>query len=311
VRLLLLGCSGFVGRELVPYLLELGHNLTVVSRQADPFPALAGERLAWLQLDPAQADSWSQDGLHQALAAAEGVVNLAGEPIAEKRWTAAQRQLLLRSRLDTTAQLVQAMAQLSTSPSVLVNASAVGFYGTSETASFSEDSPPGSDLLAEICQSWEEAAAQRPAACRLVILRIGIVLGPDGGALSKMLPVFRLGFGGPLGNGRQWMSWIHRHDLCRLIGRALEDPAMAGIYNAVAPQPVTMAGFTAELGRTLGRPNLLPVPAPVLQVLLGDGAKVVLEGQRVEAQRLNDLGFQFQYPELSAALVAATSPGRR
>jgi uncharacterized protein (TIGR01777 family) len=311
VRLLLLGCSGFVGRELVPYLLELGHNLTVVSRQADPFPALAGERLAWLQLDPAQADSWSQDGLHQALAAAEGVVNLAGEPIAEKRWTAAQRQLLLRSRLDTTAQLVQAMAQLSTPPSVLVNASAVGFYGTSETASFSEDSPPGSDLLAEICQRWEEAAAQRPAACRLVILRIGIVLGSDGGALSKMLPVFRLGFGGPLGNGRQWMSWIHRHDLCRLIGRALEDPAMAGNYNAVAPQPVTMAGFTAELGRTLGRPNLLPVPAPVLQVLLGDGAKVVLEGQRVEAQRLNDLGFQFQYPELSAALVAATSPGRR
>ena len=311
MRLLLLGCSGFVGRELVPYLLELGHNLTVVSRQADPFPALAGERLAWLQLDPAQADSWSQDGLHQALAAAEGVVNLAGEPIAEKRWTAAQRQLLLRSRLDTTALLVQAMAQLSTPPSVLVNASAVGFYGTSETARFSEDSPPGSDLLAEICQSWEEAAAQRPAACRLVILRIGIVLGPDGGALSKMLPVFRLGFGGPLGNGRQWMSWIHRHDLCRLIGRALEDPAMAGLYNAVAPQPVTMAGFTAELGRTLGRPNLLPVPAPVLQVLLGDGAKVVLEGQRVEAQRLNDLGFQFQYPELSAALVAATSPGRR
>jgi uncharacterized protein (TIGR01777 family) len=311
VRLLLLGCSGFVGRELVPYLLELGHHLTVVSRQADPFPALAGERLAWLQLDPAQADSWSQDGLRQALAAAEGVVNLAGEPIAEKRWTAAQRQLLLRSRLDTTAQLVQAMARLSNPPSVLVNASAVGFYGTSETASFREDSPPGSDLLAEICQRWEEAASQRPAACRLVILRIGIVLGPDGGALSKMLPVFRLGFGGPLGNGRQWMSWIHRHDLCRLIGRALEDPAMAGTYNAVAPQPVTMAGFTAELGRTLGRPNLLPVPAPVLQVLLGDGAKVVLEGQRVEAQRLNDLGFQFQYPELSAALVAATSPGRR
>ena len=311
MRLLLLGCSGFVGRELVPYLLELGHHLTVVSRQADPFPALAGERLAWLQLDPAQADSWSQDGLRQALAAAEGVVNLAGEPIAEKRWTAAQRQLLLRSRLDTTAQLVQAMARLSNPPSVLVNASAVGFYGTSETASFREDSPPGSDLLAEICQRWEEAASQRPAACRLVILRIGIVLGPDGGALSKMLPVFRLGFGGPLGNGRQWMSWIHRHDLCRLIGRALEDPAMAGTYNAVAPQPVTMAGFTAELGRTLGRPNLLPVPAPVLQVLLGDGAKVVLEGQRVEAQRLNDLGFQFQYPELSAALVAATSPGRR
>ena len=311
MRLLLLGCSGFVGRELVPFLLELGHHLTVVSRQADPFPALSGDRLAWLQLDPSMADSWRQEGLLQALAAAEGVVNLAGEPIAEKRWTAAQRQLLLRSRLDTTAQLVQAMAQLDTPPAVLVNASAVGFYGTSETGSFSESSPPGSDLLAEICQRWEEAASRRPASCRLVILRIGIVLGPDGGALSKMLPVFRLGFGGPLGNGRQWMSWIHRHDLCRLIGRALEDPAMAGVYNAVAPHPVTMAGFTAELGRTLGRPSLLPVPGPVLQVLLGDGAKVVLEGQRVEPQRLHELGFQFQYPDLSAALAAATSPGRR
>jgi uncharacterized protein len=311
VRLLLLGCSGFVGRELVPFLLELGHHLTVVSRQADPFPSLSGERLATLQLDPAQADSWRQEGLLEALAAAEGVVNLAGEPIAEKRWTAAQRQLLLHSRLDATTHLVQAMAQLDTPPAVLVNASAVGYYGTSETGSFSEDSPPGGDLLAEICQRWEEAAARRPASCRLVILRIGIVLGPDGGALSKMLPVFRMGFGGPLGNGRQWMSWIHRHDLCRLIGRALEDAAMDGVYNAVAPQPVTMATFTAELGRTLGRPSLLPVPAPVLQVLLGDGAKVVLEGQRVVAQRLHDLGFQFQYAALSAALAAATSSGRR
>jgi uncharacterized protein len=311
VRLLLLGCSGFVGRELVPFLLELGHHLTLVSRRADPFPSLAGERLVCLQLDPAQAESWRQDGLLQALAAADGVVNLAGEPIAEKRWTAAQRHVLLHSRLVTTEHLVQAMTQLESPPAVLVNGSAVGFYGTSETGSFSEESPPGADLLAEICQRWEEAASQRPAACRLVILRIGIVLGPDGGALSKMLPVFRMGFGGPLGNGRQWMSWIHRHDLCRLIGRALEDPAMEGTYNAVGPQPVTMAAFTAELGRTLGRPNLLPVPAPLLQVLLGDGAKVVLEGQRVASQRLQALGFQFQYPELSAALAAATSPGRR
>jgi len=311
VRLLLLGCSGFVGRELVPFLLELGHRLTLVSRQADPFPTLSGERLVCLQLDPAQAQSWQHDGLRQALATAEGVVNLAGEPIAEKRWTTDQKQQLFSSRLDVTDNLAQAMGQLESPPAVLVNGSAVGFYGTSETGSFSEESPPGSDLLAEICRRWEEAAARRPTSCRLVILRIGIVLGADGGALSKMLPVFRMGFGGPLGNGRQWMSWIHRHDLCRLIGRALEDPAMEGVYNAVGPQPVTMAGFTAELGRTLGRPNLLPVPAPVLQVLLGDGAKVVLEGQRVLPQRLQALGFQFQYPELSAALGAATSPGRR
>lgn len=311
MRLLLLGCSGFVGRELVPFLLQLGHDVTVVSRRAQPFPALVGERLACLQLDPALAASWRHDGLLQALASAEGVVNLAGEPIAEKRWTASHRQLLLESRVATTSHLVAAMAALPQPPGVLVNASAVGFYGTSSEARFVETSPAGTDLLAQICQGWEAAAQQGPAATRLVILRIGIVLGADGGALGKMLPVFRLGFGGPVGNGRQWMSWIHRHDLCRLIATALEDPAYAGTYNAVAPQPTTMAAFALALGRTLGRPSLLPVPAPVLQLLLGDGAQVVLDGQQVLPERLQAQGFQFQHPELSGALAAATSSGSR
>ena len=308
VRLLLLGCSGFVGRELVPFLLQLGHELTVVSRRPQPFPALAGERLACLQVDPSQAASWQQDGLAQALARAEGVVNLAGEPIAEKRWTAAHRQLLVDSRVATTRHLVEAMAALAQPPQVLVNASAVGYYGTSPDGDFEETSPAGSDLLSRICRSWEETAEQRPPSTRLVILRIGIVLGPDGGALGKMLPVFRMGFGGPVGDGRQWMSWIHRHDLCRLIASALEDAAWSGTYNAVAPEPATMGMFASTLGRTLGRPSLLPVPAPLLQLLLGDGAQVVLEGQRVLPTRLQEQGFQFQFPDLSAALAAATSP---
>lgn len=311
MRLLLLGCTGFVGRELVPFLLELGHELTVVSRRPQPFPALVSERLACLQLDPAQAASWQHDGLQQALAAAEGVVNLAGEPIAEQRWTPAHRRELLASRVDTTRHLVAAMAALPQPPAVLVNASAVGYYGTSTEASYTEVSPAGSDYLAEICQRWEEAAAAVPAATRLVRLRIGIVLGPDGGALGKMLPVFRLGFGGPVGSGRQWMSWIHRHDLCRLIATALEDGAYRGTYNAVAPEPVTMAAFAAALGRQLGRPSLLPVPGPVLQLLLGDGAQVVLEGQRVLPEQLLAQGFRFHYPELSAALAAATTPAPR
>ncbi len=311
MRLLLLGCSGFVGRELVPFLLELGHELTVVSRQSQPFPALEGERLVTLQADPSDPASWQHDGLLQALAAAEGVVNLAGEPIAEKRWTAAHRQLLIDSRVRTTELLVQAMAALDQPPRVLVNASAVGYYGTSAEGRFAESSPAGGDLLAEICQRWEEAAAARPASCRLVILRIGIVLGPDGGALGKMLPVFRMGFGGPVGSGRQWMSWIHRHDLCRLVAASLDDPSYAGVYNAVAPQPTSMGAFAAGLGRVLGRPSLLPVPGPVLQLLLGDGAQVVLEGQHVSPQRLLEQGFAFSYPELSGALAAATTPGRR
>lgn len=311
MRLLLLGCSGFVGRELVPFLLELGHELTVVSRQAQPFPALSGVRLACLQLDPAVAEQWNHEGLMQALDQADGVVNLAGEPIAEKRWTPEHRRQLLASRVATTENLMHAMAQLSQPPGVLVNASAVGYYGTSENDCLTETSPSGSDYLSQICREWEAAAAQVPSGCRAVVMRIGIVLGPDGGALGKMLPVFRLGLGGPVGSGRQWMSWIHRHDLCRLIASALEDASFQGTYNAVAPQPVTMGRFADALGRALGRPSFLPVPGPILQILLGDGAKVVLQGQKVLPQRLLDKGFHFQYPEVTAAIAAATSPGLR
>ena len=311
MRLLLLGCSGFVGRELVPFLLELGHELTLVSRQIQPFAHLVGERLAVLRLDPADPASWGHDGLDVALRQADGVINLAGEPIADKRWTAAHRAVLLASRVRSTELLTAAMAALETPPQVLINGSAVGFYGTSLDARFVESSPSGSDFLAEICRVWEAAADQAPQGCRVVKLRIGIVLGPDGGALGKMLPVFRAGFGGPVGSGRQWMSWIHRHDLCRLIGAALEDTAYLGVYNAVAPQPTTMGAFAAALGKALGRPSLLPVPGAILQLLLGDGAQVVLEGQQVIPERLQQQGFRYQYGELSAALAAATSPGRR
>lgn len=311
MKLLLLGCSGFVGRDLVPYLLELGHQCTLVSRRESPLPVPPGERLVCLRLDPSDPVSWQQEALRQALAAADGVVNLAGEPIAEKRWTEAHQRLLMDSRVRTTEALAAAMAPLRQPPRVLVQASAVGYYGTSASAVFREDSPAGSDFLAQVCQRWEAAAAKVPSGVRLVTLRIGIVLGPDGGALAKMLPVFRLGFGGPIGSGQQWMSWIHRHDLARLIATALEDSSYSGTYNAVAPQPSRMGAFAAELGRVLGRPSLLPVPGPLLQLLLGDGAQVVLQGQQVLPARLQEQGFPFRYPDLNAALAAATSPGPR
>jgi len=255
--------------------------------------------------------SWAGNGLELAVAQADGVVNLGGEPIAERRWTPAHRELLLRSLVRSTELLVAAMARQQRPPAVLVNGSAVGYYGASLQAQFSESSPAGSDFLAEICQQWEAAADQVPTGCRLVKLRIGIVLAADGGALGKMLPVFRMGFGGPVGTGRQWMSWIHRHDLCRLIATALEDGSYSGVYNAVSPQPTTMGAFADALGQSLGRPSLLPVPAPVLQLLLGDGAQVVLEGQQVLPERLLVQGFSFSYPELNAALAAATSPALR
>ena len=291
-------------------LLQAGHQLTVVSRRlARGYDAeRADGRLVWLQLDPASTTTWSDAELLKALNQADGVVNLAGEPIAEKRWTPAHRAVIESSRLETTRQLVEAITAAGASaPKVLVNASAIGFYGSSQTERFLESSGSGGDFLASLCQRWEDAAAGVPAGVRQVSLRIGIVLAADGGALGKMLPVFRTGFGGPIGSGQQWMSWIHRTDLCGLIIRALEDSQWTGVINAVAPEPVSMAIFSKSLGRSLGRPSLLPVPGPVLQVLLGDGAKVVLEGQQVASERLDELGFSFRYPDLAAALAAATS----
>ena len=309
MRILLVGCSGFVGRALVPLLLEQGHQLSLVSRSPRPLPALEHPQLQRLQANPADPASWQQGPLQQALAQAEAVVNLAGEPIAEQRWTPQHQQSLTSSRIGTTRALVAAMAALPEGqrPAVLINGSAIGYYGTSASERFAESSPAGSDFLAGLCQAWETEAQAAEAFCRVVRLRIGIVLGADGGALGKMLPVFRMGFGGPIGDGRQWMSWISRSDLCQLIAAALSDPAYSGVYNAVAPQPCTMAGFAAALGRCLGRPSLLPVPAPVLQLLLGDGAMVVLQGQQVLPERLLAQGFQFRDAELSAALASATS----
>ena len=313
MRLLLLGCTGLVGRELVPTLQEAGHQLTLVSRRPRTAVSWAtDQQIEWVQCDPAQASSWEQGGaLQQALATADGVVNLAGEPIAEQRWTPAHLQLLHDSRIATTRHLTAAMAALVTPPSVLVNASAVGFYGTSEQASFAESSAAGTDVLGSLCREWEAAAAGRPQATRLVVVRIGIVLAADGGALGKMLPVFRAGFGGPIGSGRQWMSWIHRTDLCALIQTALTDSSWDGVVNGVAPQPVSMASFASTLGRCLGRPSLLPVPGPVLHLLLGDGARVVLDGQQVRSERLPQLGFSFSYPDLPEALAAATTTQSR
>ncbi len=313
MRLFLLGCTGFIGRELVPLLQREGHSCTLLSRQPASASAsgLGPPDVARLQGDPAEPATWRRPEVLEALAAAEGVVNLAGEPIADHRWTPQHRQRLLDSRLVTTTELVEAMGHLGTPPRVLVNGSAVGYYGTSPSGSFTEASPPAADFLGQLCAQWEAAADRAAVGIRVVKLRIGIVLGADGGALGKMLPVFRTGFGGPVGSGRQWMSWIERTDLCRLIAAALVDPAYVGAYNAVAPTPVTMQSFATSLGDVLGRPSLLPVPAPVLQLMLGDGAKVVLEGQHVVPERLQQQGFSFQYPDVAAALAAATSPGSR
>jgi uncharacterized protein (TIGR01777 family) len=188
-------------------------------------------------------------------------------------------------------------------PSVLVNASAIGYYGTSETATFDENSAPGSDFLAQVCQAWEaEAKKVKEAGVRLVIIRIGIVLG-NGGALAKMVPPFKIFAGGPLGNGRQWFSWIHREDLVNLIIDAIARPEIEGTYNATAPNPVRMSQLCQTLGEVINRPSWLPVPDFALELLLGESAKVVLEGQQVLPKATQAIGFQYQYPTLKPALT--------
>jgi uncharacterized protein (TIGR01777 family) len=202
---------------------------------------------------------------------------------------------------------VEAIIQAEPKPQVLVNASAIGYYGTSETATFDETSAAGDDFLAHVCQEWEsEARKVTEAGVRLVIFRIGIVLGM-GGAIAKMLPPFKLFAGGPIGTGRQWFSWIHQEDLVSLIIRALTQPDMEGVYNATAPNPVRMGEFCATMGQVLNRPSWLPVPGFALEVLLGDGAKVVLEGQQVLPKRTQSTGFQYQYPTVQQALKQVLS----
>ena len=172
---------------------------------------------------------------------------------------------------------------------VLINASAIGFYGSHPQTEFTEENIQGDDFLANLCKEWESIAKNKPRATRLLIVRIGIVLAKDGGALGKMLPIFRAGLGGPIGDGKQWMSWIHRTDLCNLINESVKNSAWSGVVNGVAPNPVRMNEFSNSLGQVLGRPSLFAVPGPILKLILGDGARVVLEGQNVKPQRLNKL----------------------
>jgi hypothetical protein len=237
-----------------------------------------------------------------AIDGCDGVVNLAGAPIAESRWTVERKQEILDSRQTGTRKIVEAIATATPQPGVLVNSSAIGYYGTSETAAFDETSAAGTDFLAQVCQAWEaEAQKVKDSGTRLVILRTGIVLG-NGGAIAKMLLPFRLFAGGPLGNGHQWFSWIHREDMVNLILKALTDPSMEGVFNATAPNPVRMTELSQTLGEVINRPSWLPVPGFALEVMLGDAAQVVLQGQQVLPKRTLEAGFNYQYPQVKQAL---------
>ncbi|MBV8498256.1 MAG: TIGR01777 family oxidoreductase [Candidatus Eremiobacteraeota bacterium] len=276
MRLLLLGGSGFVGRHLSEALRERGDTVTLASLR-----------------DPAEAA--------RAAASCEAIVNLAGEPIAQ-RWTAALKRRIEESRVAMPRRFLELVAQNSRQGSVYVSASAIGYYGTSETETFDEQSPPGHDFLARVCAAWEgEARAAAGLGMRVAIVRNGITLGTDGGALRKILPPFRAGAGGRVGSGRQWFSWIHITDAVGIYLMAID--RVEGALNACAPAPVTNAEFTAELGSALHRPAMLPVPTLALRALLGEGTDMLLKGQRVLPRRTEQLGYRFRFPELRAALA--------
>ena len=307
MRILLLGCTGFIGKSLIPRLISEGHELCLISRKnIDQLKInFSFEKIAFLKLNLAQERSWNDINLLNQLKSCEVIINLSGEPITEKRWSEEQKLEIENSRVNTTSYLMNSLKKNAINPKVIINASAIGFYGTSLDNIFDETSPSGEDFLAKLCKKWEEAASQKPFFTRLVILRIGIVLGVNGGALGKMLPIFKVGLGGPIGDGNQWMSWIHIDDLCDIIVNGIKDKKYSGVINAVSPKPVKMKEFSSILAKSLQRPNLLPVPAASLKLILGDSAKLLLEGQNIKSIKLNKF-FKFRYPLLEEAIFSLT-----
>lgn len=275
MRVGLLGASGFIGQHLAERLRARGDEVASATLRD---PAAAAAQLA---------------GCH-------AIVNLAGEPVAQ-RWTRQVKERIASSRIEAPRAFMAALAQRSERPNAYISASAIGFYGSSEQSTFTEQSPPGDGFLADVCVRWE-AQAQR--ACelgmRVALVRTGLVLAPGGGALKQLLPPFRLGLGGVVGSGRQWYSWIHIDDVVDIYVAAID--GLDGVLNATAPQPVTNAEFTRTLGAALHRPTILPVPSIALRAMLGEGADVVLLGQRVIPQRTQSLGYRFLYESLGDAL---------
>lgn len=291
MKIAVTGGTGFIGSALVKALRERGHEVRVLSRQAKP---QEGVRVfAW---DPMEGEP-----PEESLDGVEAVIHLAGEPLAQ-RWTAEVKRKIAESRSKGTRHLVQAMTTMSPRPRVLVSASAIGIYGDRGEELLTETSKPGKGFLASTTAAWEEQALLAESlGMRVACLRTGIVLG-DGGALREMLLPFRLGVGGKIAGGRQWMSWIHLEDMVGLYVMAVEDEGAKGPINGVAPFAVTNAEFTRTLARVLRRPAVLPIPALALKVLFGEMSKVLMESQRVVPLAADRLGFRFRYPKLGPAL---------
>lgn len=292
MRILITGGTGLIGRHLCKALLATGHELTVFSRKPETVTARCGAVRVLASL----AD-WTPD------MAFDAVINLAGEPIVDERWTEKRKQVLRDSRIAVTDELVRRIAAAKHKPAVLLSASAIGYYGGRGDELLSEDSAAGTDFPAHLCLDWEAAAhAAERHGVRVCLLRSGLVLSRDGGLLGRMLPPFRLGMGARVADGSQWMSWVHIDDHVAMQLRLLQDDQMSGAFNLTAPAPVTNREFTAELAAVLRRPAAFAAPASLLKLSLGEAASLLLEGQRVLPTRMQAAGFSFRFPALTAAL---------
>lgn len=296
MKILVSGSSGLVGSALLPVLRSAGHEVIRLVRRRSGSSGPEDSTVEW-NPETGELDGSRLEGI-------EAAVHLAGENIAARRWTAAQKARIRDSRVRGTALLSERLAELDQPPATLVAASAIGFYGDRGAELLNESSSSGNDFLSEVCRQWE--AASLPAAekgVRVVHLRLGIVMSPRGGALAKMLPPFKLGGGGKIGSGQQYMSWIALDDAVGAIGHALTDSSLSGPVNAVAPNPATNLEFTKTLGRVLSRPTLFPMPAFAARIAFGEmGEALLLGSTRVEPRRLADSGYSFQFPTLDGAL---------
>ncbi len=293
MRILITGGTGFIGHALVKVLLEQGHQLTLLTRKPNA-PELQSYRHTLIidTLEQLSPDT-----------RVDAIINLAGEGIADKRWSDKRKQVLLDSRLETTRSVLDFIARAEHKPQCLISGSAVGYYGDQGDVEVDESSTPASDFGQHLCDQWETLAqTAEQSGVRVCRLRIGLVIGRNGGFLKRMLLPFKSGLGGPLGNGRQWMSWIHRDDLVRLIVWLMTNDQCSGPYNGVAPNPVTNRKFTQTLARCLHRPALLPAPAPILKLVLGEMSALLLTGQKVRPRRALKAGFEFRFNDLQEAL---------
>ena len=293
MHILITGGTGLIGRSLCAALTALGAQITVLSRRPQQVASLCGSRVQAMQ----SLDEWTPEIRFDA------VINLAGEPIVDAYWTPRRKQILRDSRIQLTQHLVEKIQQAKSKPEVLISGSAIGYYGIVPEQSLNEDAPHGQDFSAQLCADWELAARKaQELGVRVVLLRTGLVLDETGGMLKKLLLPFQLALGSRLGNGRQWMSWVHWQDYLRAVLFLLNNVKTEGAYNLTAPAPVTNAVFTKTLAQTLGRPAFFVAPAFILKLVMGERSDLLLGGQKVFPQRLQESGFVFEFPELPTAL---------